>query len=193
MSEEAPGFRRVLAAELALLVLPRALWPRLSRQTIEIPRWQAAAWFAAEMGAMLVYLVRPGWLRWASLRLPRGLRVLGGLLGAGGIALYGWTASTLQRALAPARGQPRRVVLVTWGPYRYVRHPMYAAFFLTGVGFFLLAANALIGLLWVGLVGLYIARRIPVEEAGLVARFGERYRAYAARTPAIAPWGRLLR
>lgn len=82
-------------------------------------------------------------------------------------------------------GEPARA-LVTDGPFRFLRNPIYAGFFLTYLG----AALAL-RLLW----PLILAPLVPVllqlvvirrEEAYLERRFGEAYRTYRRR---VRRWG----
>jgi protein-S-isoprenylcysteine O-methyltransferase Ste14 len=77
--------------------------------------------------------------------------------------------------------------LVTTGVYRHVRHPMYSAFFLWAVAQALLLPNFVAGL--AGLIGFgtLFAFRLPREERMMEERFGEAYRAYAARTRRIIP------
>lgn len=77
--------------------------------------------------------------------------------------------------------------LVQDGPYRYVRHPAYAAFVLETVGV-ALAGNA-----WWS-VGLAVLVYVPLlywrirrEEAALVGKLGEPYRAYQRATWALVP------
>ncbi|HUP21792.1 MAG TPA: isoprenylcysteine carboxylmethyltransferase family protein [Thermoanaerobaculia bacterium] len=69
--------------------------------------------------------------------------------------------------------------LVTWGPYRYERHPMYPTFLLLSAGMFLLTAHWVIGLPPFLGVALVMAFRTPREEAMMIERFGEEYRSYA--------------
>lgn len=80
----------------------------------------------------------------------------------------------------------RTTVLVTWGIYRYIRHPMYASLFFLCWGFFfrapslaggVLAAAASV-LLWVAAI---------VEEAENIAYFGDAYRQYMKRTWRFLP------
>jgi protein-S-isoprenylcysteine O-methyltransferase Ste14 len=77
--------------------------------------------------------------------------------------------------------------LVTTGVYRHVRHPMYSAFFLWAVAQALLLPNFVAGL--AGLIGFgtLFTFRLPREERMMEERFGEAYRAYAARTRRIIP------
>ncbi len=77
--------------------------------------------------------------------------------------------------------------LVTTGPYRYVRHPSYAASLLSFLGFGL-GLGTLPSLLLATLpVALVFARRVQVEEKVLEEAFGETWRAYAARTSRFIP------
>lgn len=77
--------------------------------------------------------------------------------------------------------------LVTEGVYAYVRHPMYASFFLWGVTQALLVANWVAG--FAGLVAVFLlyAVRQSREEAMMRATFGAEYDAYCARTKRLVP------
>jgi protein-S-isoprenylcysteine O-methyltransferase Ste14 len=78
--------------------------------------------------------------------------------------------------------------LVTSGPYRFVRHPIYASMF------GLLLSNAFVNAGWVGilaaisvfLVGTEI--RIRAEEGLLRAKFGGQFDAYRGSVPAYIPF-----
>ena len=77
--------------------------------------------------------------------------------------------------------------LVTTGVYRYVRHPMYAAFFLWAVAQALLLPNWLAGPAGLVGFGVLFGLRVGREELMLETTFGEAYRAYAARTWRVVP------
>ena len=79
--------------------------------------------------------------------------------------------------------------LVTTGPYRWVRHPLYGGETLTTIGLVIAVASPLaLAAFAVGLVlQIYRAR---VEEQSLTAAFPE-YRAYAVRTPMLIPLTKL--
>lgn len=126
--------------------------------------------------------------RWLALTPPEALaRALGALVGT--LAATRVVEAMLflsQRGdglpishLAPAR-------LVTAGRYARVRHPIYLSFNLAWSGLALVAGSwgAAFGAGAVLLVA-WIAYARAVEEPRLVARFGERYRAYAAATPLV--------
>ena len=77
--------------------------------------------------------------------------------------------------------------MVASGPYRWIRHPIYAAFLLILGSLLLISANWCVGGLWIGMTGLDVASRIRTEETMMVSRFGERYRAYMRRTGRLFP------
>jgi protein-S-isoprenylcysteine O-methyltransferase Ste14 len=77
--------------------------------------------------------------------------------------------------------------LVTTGVYRHVRHPMYAAFFLWAVAQALLLPNWIAGPAGLVGFGILFGLRIGREELMMEARFGDAYRAYAARTWRVVP------
>lgn len=77
--------------------------------------------------------------------------------------------------------------LVTDGLYRYVRHPMYAAFWLWAIAQAFLIPNWFAGLAGLaGIAGLYFSR-VGKEERVMERTFGEEYRSYCARTGRIVP------
>jgi protein-S-isoprenylcysteine O-methyltransferase Ste14 len=77
--------------------------------------------------------------------------------------------------------------LVTTGPYRWVRHPLYTTAIALFLGIGLMAANWFI-LLWTVVAAIAVRLVvIPREEAQLVAAFGEDYRRYRRDTDALLP------
>ena len=77
--------------------------------------------------------------------------------------------------------------LITSGPYAFVRHPIYAGVLLA------LAGSALANGQWRGILALVIAfgalwRKLRLEERWMQEQFGEAYRAYSRRTPALIPF-----
>lgn len=75
--------------------------------------------------------------------------------------------------------------LVTTGPYRIVRHPMYAGLMLSAVG------SLLIYTTWTTVFFVCFAplmvRRAWHEENALSAEFGEQWQEYCRRVPAFIP------
>ena len=78
--------------------------------------------------------------------------------------------------------------LITGGVYRYVRHPMYSAFFLWAVAQLLLLPNWVAGLSGIVGFGTLYLFRVGREEKLMLDAFGEEYRAYMRRTARVVPW-----
>jgi len=76
--------------------------------------------------------------------------------------------------------------LVTDGPYRLVRHPIYTGLLTLFLGNAVMVGDWR-GLLAVAIVFVSFWRKSRLEEVWLAERFGEPYRAYQARTKALIP------
>jgi len=138
-------------------------------------------------GGVVAYLASPRLMAWASIGLPIWLRWWGVAMGAVIVPGVYWVLSTLGSNVSETVLTKEQHELVTSGPYRWVRHPLYVAgialFFSVG----LMAANGFI-LFWT-LVALFGIRLVvvPREEAALVLKFGDEYRRYQARTGSLLP------
>jgi protein-S-isoprenylcysteine O-methyltransferase Ste14 len=75
--------------------------------------------------------------------------------------------------------------LVTWGPYKYVRHPSYLAYFFLFFGFFLTWLNIAAIPCFAAIPGYVL--NIDTEEKMLIERFGDEYMSYQRRTGRFFP------
>jgi protein-S-isoprenylcysteine O-methyltransferase Ste14 len=141
--------------------------------------------------AVLIYLIHPGWMAWSSLPLPSWLRWTGAALGVLVVPpLLFWVFHSLGRNLTDTVVTRREHTLVTHGPYRWVRHPFYGVGFLGLLAVTLMTANWFLGLTGAVVIALLVYRT-RTEEAKLIERFGDEYRAYRERTGAFVPrWTR---
>ena len=78
-------------------------------------------------------------------------------------------------------------VLMTRGIYRYVRHPMYVAFWLWAIAQALLLPNWVAGFAAIVGFGVLFFDRLPREEKLMLETFGDDYREYMARTNRLIP------
>lgn len=101
-----------------------------------------------------------------------------------GYFLFVWSVLARGR-YATSWEMPEDQKLVTWGPYRYVRHPSYLAYLVLFVGFFLVLLNLVALVPFVAVPG-YL-RIASVEEELLVKRFGGAYLEYQHRTGKFLP------
>jgi protein-S-isoprenylcysteine O-methyltransferase Ste14 len=138
------------------------------------------------MLGLLTYLSNPDWMAWSAIRLPDWLRWLGLPLGLVAVAWLFWMLQTLGSNLTDTVNVRANATLVTGGPYRWVRHPMYLGVALLMLSVSLISANFFIGAAGAVIVSLLVLRT-PTEEAKLVERFGEAYRQYASRTGRFLP------
>jgi Putative protein-S-isoprenylcysteine methyltransferase len=127
------------------------------------------------------------WLDFAHVSLPSALRWMGAPLAFGGVAMVWWTHRTLGRHWSGILELRENHRLISSGPYRYIRHPMYAGFFMMPVGIALVTANLLVALLQIGVtIAMYLAR-VADEEAMMIDRFGDEYRTYVRQTGRLLP------
>ena len=134
-----------------------------------------------------VYAVAPRPLAWASLPLPEALGWTGLALAVAAFALLQWAQSALGRSWSLRVQLLKEHELVVRGPYRRVRHPMYAAGLLASLSVLLLSANWLVGGCWLVMCVWQFALRIPLEENLMTEQFGDAYRQYARTTGRLIP------
>jgi len=94
-----------------------------------------------------------------------------------------WLLSVSWKVLYEAQRAHR---LAVSGPYVRVRHPQYAGFVLIMFGF-LLQWPTLVTLAMFPILVYMYARLARREEQEVLAKFGDEYRSYMARTPAFIP------
>ncbi len=135
---------------------------------------------------IFAYAINPEWLRWSALPLPIGVRWLGAGLSAIALPLIVWMFRSLGRNVTDTVAIRREHTLVRHGPYRWIRHPLYSFGGLLFTGIILMVAN------WFVIVMAFVAFsilviRTPIEEAKLIERFGDEYRAYMKQTGRFLP------
>lgn len=101
-----------------------------------------------------------------------------------GYTLFLWSVLARGR-YATSWEMPENQKLVTWGPYRYVRHPSYLAYFILFAGLFLTILNLITLIPLIAVPG-YL-RVATIEEELLTKRFGRAYLEYQHKTGKFFP------
>jgi len=112
-------------------------------------------------------------------------RTLGMVLMVAGAGVGFWSAAFLGRGLTPTPVPNGATELVTRGPYRYVRHPMYVSVVLFMGGVAIRSGSWLAWPLFIGLIALFHVKA-RWEESQLLEVF-RGYDAYVSRTPRFVP------
>ena len=114
------------------------------------------------------------------------VRYLGLTFSLGGAALLIWASSALGRFLVHEAAVFQDHVLITRGPYRFLRHPVYSAYLALLLGSGVGMLNVYLLLLWpLSLFGILVQARS--EDRLLKSKFGRAYRRYAGRTGQFVP------
>ena len=137
--------------------------------------------------SMIVYVINPNWLAFGDLAFPIWLRWAGVGIAILGFALLQWAQMTLANSWSDTPRMMKEQTLITSGPYRTIRHPIYTAFLLILGSTLFISSNWLIGLCWGGMTILETISRIEFEEALMVEYFGDQYRDYMKKTGRLLP------
>ena len=139
-------------------------------------------WIALFAAAELVVFLDYGHWRIVPILRQPALQSIGLILWAFAALWLLWTDAYLSRQFQNLSGRK----ILTDGPYRFVRHPRYAALIVSSIAVSLALASVFawvlaIGWLWVNL------KRVELEEGHLRGLFGADYDSYASRTRRFFP------
>jgi protein-S-isoprenylcysteine O-methyltransferase Ste14 len=136
--------------------------------------------------AALIVMVIGFWTR-ASLPVSRESgRLLGMLVFLSGMTLFTWAGVCLQRAFY-GNVEPLTDRIVTEGPYRWLRHPLYLSMLIALIGINLALRS------WWGIVGglvLFLPAlvyRARLEDRAMEKRFGLSWQEFTGRTYFLLP------
>lgn len=139
----------------------------------------------------LAYVFAPTWLAWSAWGLPLWLRSAAAIIAV--ICLPGirWVFVSIGDNISATILTKSTQQMVTDGPYRWIRHPLYAFALLELLCLALVANNWF--MFSFSCIGIVVFRLlvIPREEANLIKVFGKQYEEYRDRTGALVPLGAL--
>lgn len=138
-------------------------------------------------GSLIAWMIEPGWMRWSALPVPEWLKLAGSLVLIGTVPFTWWVMRSIGSNISPTVLTKEDQKLITSGPYRRIRHPLYTDGLLLFFGAVLVTGNWFIGIftLIAGMAVWFIV--IPEEEARLMETFGEEYVHYRRRTGRLIP------
>jgi len=114
------------------------------------------------------------------------VRILGFVIGLAGAALLVWASVRLGRFFVHEAAIVQDHALVTSGPYRFVRHPVYSGYLVLLLGTGVAALNLCLLLLWpISLLGILV--QAGSEEQLLSTKFRLEYEPYTRRTGQLVP------
>ncbi len=114
------------------------------------------------------------------------LRVVGFVLFLSGLGLAVWARIYLGRNWGMPMTRKEEPELVTSGPYRFVRHPIYSGLLLALLGTSL--ATNLYLLIALAVMTVYFVYSAKVEEGLMTASFPSVYPSYQAKTKMLIPF-----
>jgi protein-S-isoprenylcysteine O-methyltransferase Ste14 len=179
-------YRRIIAILwIALIVYWLVSAKRTKKTAYRAGRWSAWAGSRIVLIAILIIALASRWKLHPISAIP-AVRVFGILLCAAAVAFAIWARGAIGANWSPVPSIKQEHELVTAGPYRFVRHPIY-----TGMWFAMLGSAFAASLAW--LAGLAVASvifayRIRIEERLMMRQFPAAYPAYRRRTKAIIPF-----
>lgn len=134
-----------------------------------------------------ILYVFTSWFNFADYALPAWLSWMGVVILVGAIYLLFRAHADLGKNWTPTLQIVEEHKLVTQGVYQYLRHPIYAAVWLTGVAQVLMLGNWIAGPACLVLFLPVFLVRVPREEKMMLDQFGEEYRAYMKRVGGVIP------
>jgi protein-S-isoprenylcysteine O-methyltransferase Ste14 len=137
--------------------------------------------FVLFLAFLVLYSIYPPFMDRLHLDFPVWLRWAGTLLAFVGVAFWIFSQNVLNKYWSPQLQIQKEHKIVTNGPYKVIRHPIYTAMFFWVIGLALFTANMIFVLLaLLTIVGLVL--RVPKEEKMMTDQFGEEYKKYMQST-----------
>jgi protein-S-isoprenylcysteine O-methyltransferase Ste14 len=144
---------------------------------LDIVRMVSRALVLAQFAAIAILLLPVG---------RRGLVGLGLMLAGLGLGWLAWTVRHNRLGNFNIRPESKPgATLITAGPYRWVRHPMYTGVLVAGLGAVAAGPSAWRVAAWLGLFGVLIAKA-RLEEAALRRQFVD-YEGYRRNRSFLLP------
>jgi protein-S-isoprenylcysteine O-methyltransferase Ste14 len=148
--------------------------------------WSRELRIRAAILVLAVLLIRLGAFRGQGLNSAPWRAGLGLVLFAVGLGFAIWARVHIGHNWGTPMSQKNDPELVTSGPYRLVRHPIYSGILVASVG--TAVALSWAWLIAVALAGVYFVYSATVEERNLTEQFPDTYPVYRHSTKMLVPF-----
>jgi protein-S-isoprenylcysteine O-methyltransferase Ste14 len=180
----------VRAVEIILVAGWSAFWlywlaAAFSMKRSRIP-WSQELRIRIVLVGIVIVLIRLHVFRDRGVNTNPWLAGLGLLLFGLGLGCAVWARVHIGRNWGPPMTQKDQPQLVTSGPYRLIRHPIYSGILLAGVGPAM--AVSWLGMIAVVLAGAYFVYSATVEERYLAKQLPDSYPDYKRATKMLVPF-----
>jgi protein-S-isoprenylcysteine O-methyltransferase Ste14 len=180
----------VHAVELVFAIGWAAFWTYWLVAAISMKRgrlaWSRELRIRAAIVVLVILLLRLGAFQGHGLSSAPWRAGLGLFIFAVGLGFAIWARVHIGRNWGPPMSQKDDPELVTSGPYRLVRHPIYSGVLVAGVG--TAVALSWAWLIAAALAGVYFVYAATVEERNLTEQFPHTYPAYKRSTNMLVPY-----
>ncbi len=178
------------AVELVLATGWAAFWlywlvAAFSMKRGRIP-WSRELRIRAVIAVIVILLIRVRAFRGHGLNTDPWRAGIGLVLFCLGLGFAIWARVHIGRNWGAPMTQKNEPELVTSGPYRLVRHPIYSGILVAGIG--TTVALSWSWLIAVGLAGCYFLYSATVEERYLTEKFPDAYPVYKRSTKMLLPF-----
>ncbi len=145
--------------------------------------------FLAAVGMVIVpmvYVFTP-WLDSFSMGLPDWARWSGVICFGFAMVLFWWVHKTLGKNWSPVLEIRKNHKLITEGPYKFVRHPMYTVIWIWMLCQGMILSNWVVMIVGILTWSILYFVRLPDEEKMMIEEFSQEYKDYMKKTKRIIP------
>ena len=135
---------------------------------------------------IILYLLAPPWWIWTRFPFRELTQWLGIIIAIPPILYLVWVHRHLDTQWSIALELQEHHKLITSGPYKRIRHPMYLGIFIYTFGLSLVASDILVFIFFMFSIWVNY-RRIPDEEQMMIDEFGEEYLEYKEHSGKLLP------
>lgn len=154
--------------------------PVREKQLVQLVRWSITL-------SSAIWLFTP-WLNFAQFNISALLQIAGIHIGAASAILFYYVHEVLSDNWSPILQIRKQHELITDGPYKLLRHPMYTAMLLWVSANFLISSNWMVGAVQILSVIILLVVRLPEEERMMEEAFPRQYKLYKLKTYRLVPY-----